>query len=1480
MAEILNTFLKSKMNQDLDSRILPNGEYREAINLMISKSEGADVGEFENVLGNNQIASLLPTSGSSVIGNYVDETQNVVYVMTTDFEDIDSNERAASSNNCGIYKIDLSSPFTVSTLVLGSYLNFNKSFSIYGINLIENFLYWTDNNNQPRKINVDLAQDNFVSITNQYYLTEEQISVAKYAPYQTAVLMERSSTTVTATNAGALVMTVASNTGIKVGDIITDHNKQVTTELIETLTIVTNIAGNVISFLPALATALPASFAIDFSRPSMTNQGERNLSNHSTQTVQLVQAGGFVIRTKTPVYGGLPRAGDYITKAAGTPITFASDVKVVSFAFSNSATAFWDITVDKDVSTLLANNDVIEIARNPDYLANWKGDPTFLEDKFVRFSYRFQYDDNEYSLMAPFSQIAFIPKQYSEFGTGQLNEEDVFAVGSIKNGFDQDMVNAYKSSIIAWFENDADNINVRIPLPYNTSSLLGFNLKIKNIDILYKESDALAVKVLDTISITPTSPVFSNISYEDDLHGFVTQSFFDYNYKSSKPFKTLPQGQTTRVYDRVPVKALAQEFVGSRVVYGNYLEKLTPPATIPYNVGFDDKSIAYDNYTQYPYHTLKQNRTYQAGFVLSDIYGRQSDVILSSNDNSTTAGGSTIFLPYNTSDTQGDILAWLGKVLTMSIERPIARTVNYATGEPGIYADGLTVDSINVSNTGQGYVLDSNIATTTSGAGTGLTVAITSISNGGAGQPPLVGAVTGIIINNPGSGYLDQETVTISGGGVIKCTVRVTVSASNPLGWYSYKIVVKQQEQEYYNVFFPGFVNGLPVIPSAQTPPTYSQDLDLYAFSTIISDNINKVPRELIDVGPTDLEYNSEELLYIRINNPDSISIAVGLQGNKVPRNVQYYPNNASQNVLNISTVRDTQLVAIPFVANKEKGDYGQTINPTIGANTITSLTGAIPWGKTGANVSFYGADQNPFILQFSTSNQSLNPIGAQVTDVLSGGAAQQGTHCMAPILTVAETKPVFSLLDIYWETSTTGLITDLNRAISNTFDGVTELTQTTFTFPETIPVSNTALFVPAGGFQAVDGSGAVITNATVPPIITISSIRRVNSVSSFFPEPDFPFELVPDGAYRWRIGTTSSAVNSQFVFKSTSLPVDLVDNYVITVKVVFDGSNSNGLQTTFFTLNANLTNVAPTIKDCDTVDTTIELNNGETLKTLEGFNTSPIVSENQVGLKWNLGAVTIFNTATPAPNIFTLNSSTGVLNVGGSQNMADLTSYTLPITLTDCDGNGLSASVCNLLVSVGAQHVPLPICAGRRNNVKAATCGQNSEWLFSSSTTTGTQAGGFPYPSGAVYPPNALYNVLLQSNAFTPGCLTGALSQGRMELIINLDGGSTTPIGNVAIIRYWIQFRALSGQGGWIDATAVADGSLDTITSGNTINSDAQAAPKTLTYNFAQPGDYRVVTDYLRGTACQAGANPAFYVDFKDASYPNDACGVLNPCA
>jgi hypothetical protein len=44
MAEVKNAFIKSKMNKDLDSRLIPNGEYRDAKNIQVSRSQGDELG--------------------------------------------------------------------------------------------------------------------------------------------------------------------------------------------------------------------------------------------------------------------------------------------------------------------------------------------------------------------------------------------------------------------------------------------------------------------------------------------------------------------------------------------------------------------------------------------------------------------------------------------------------------------------------------------------------------------------------------------------------------------------------------------------------------------------------------------------------------------------------------------------------------------------------------------------------------------------------------------------------------------------------------------------------------------------------------------------------------------------------------------------------------------------------------------------------------------------------------------------------------------------------------------------------------------------------------------------------------------------------------------------------------------------------------------------------------------------------------------
>ena len=69
MAEIKNLFVGGKMNKDLDERVVPKGEYRDAQNVLINDSEDSDVGALENIRG-NKIAhtTLTANTNTEVIG--------------------------------------------------------------------------------------------------------------------------------------------------------------------------------------------------------------------------------------------------------------------------------------------------------------------------------------------------------------------------------------------------------------------------------------------------------------------------------------------------------------------------------------------------------------------------------------------------------------------------------------------------------------------------------------------------------------------------------------------------------------------------------------------------------------------------------------------------------------------------------------------------------------------------------------------------------------------------------------------------------------------------------------------------------------------------------------------------------------------------------------------------------------------------------------------------------------------------------------------------------------------------------------------------------------------------------------------------------------------------------------------------------------------------------------------------------------------
>ena len=569
-------------------------------------------------------------------------------------------------------------------------------------------------------------------------------------------------------------------------------------------------------------------------------------------------------------------------------------------------------------------------------------------------------------------------------------------------------------------------------------------------------------------------------------------------------------------------------------MYGNYLEKQTPPSSIAYKTTFTPRDGQSSDYTtQYPYSSVKQNRTYQVGFVLADYYGRQSDVILSSFDNTNDSEGSSIYVPYRNSGdaTSAQVLSYIGTNLSLSIDEAIGTGTD--PGQPGLYNEEGQINSFTISNIGGAtYVPDTNYTTTNSGNGTGCIVRVTSTD----ANP---GKVTTVALMVGGSGYEVGDVLTITGG---TATITITaVNVANPLGWYTYKIVVKQQEQEYYNVYIPGFINGLPINNLLWNGTPYSTldgqvfpgsspietQRDKIFFSTILSDNINKIPRNLTEVGPTDEEYNSDEILFIRVNNPNTK--AQDIIGGGV-RNLQYYPGTLNQNVLNLSTVRENELAPVPFqpfnigpnigtqlpvqgpgneyvsansVALGYQGDYGSTTRfvpiPVLFSGERSGIvktipTGSIPWGDVGGAASFYAADQNPFIMKAGQVSNWGNPVGAIVCGApLFAGSNPPiqhdtnfagGARDMQPTLSIAETKPVFSVLDIFWETTMAGRLEDLNSAINTNYDGLVAITDNSGSFAESAVVDSSV----GDPFYFINGSGAQITNystITIAPTIT-----------------------------------------------------------------------------------------------------------------------------------------------------------------------------------------------------------------------------------------------------------------------------------------------------------------------------------------------------------------------------------------------------------
>lgn len=610
-----HTFTKSKMNKDLDARLLAADEYRDGSNIAVSRAEADDVGALENILGNAIVTTLNNASIflEQVIGWHISEDTGKVYIFATDYQDNTPDQLSlfcpvGTKNSILVVNTEANN---VKTIVDGRFLNFSWNSPILDTIMLENLLFFTDDRNQPRVINVTTAEAN-----PNYYFHEDHVSLAKYYPHKPIKLNSEFSATGALTTASALNTLVSFNglynfiiipagnvseamskalLGVNF-DSSTDTQGQVNIGLqgyvIGNSNEIVNFkvawvqktetgqipspfsAGYVIAIdrdLTTLLTAQTTSFsanktfyfvdenAKDVTSPWLKEDQTKlqlesvtaSYANYTSGGTSAYQAARALYRfgTRSPIISGSIGQTDvfyfekHFVKNTGTnqrgycrithPKLDPNRYYVIT-GVNTAGTTSQNIIISElsglvggSLSTVPSNSilslgDIVTVHwPNKYYNQNFIGDEAFLEDKFVRFAYRFQYDDGQYSLISPFTQNVFIPKQRGNFlkKIGRLN-----STGNNTNQYVKDEQKAGETTIVDFMENQVSQVQLSIPCEYAFNTLQD-NLKVKAIEILYKESTQQSIKIVETISV-------------DTLVENSTK-VLDYVYNSKEPIKNI-----------------------------------------------------------------------------------------------------------------------------------------------------------------------------------------------------------------------------------------------------------------------------------------------------------------------------------------------------------------------------------------------------------------------------------------------------------------------------------------------------------------------------------------------------------------------------------------------------------------------------------------------------------------------------------------------------------------------------------------------------------------------------------------------------------------------------------------------------------------------------------------------------------------------------------------------------------------------------
>jgi len=609
MPEIKNTFVGGKMNKDLDERLMPNGQYRDALNVEVSTAEGPGIGVVKNILGNKRLESIIPDKFTCV-GSIADEKNNKLYWFITTHEKDAIIEYDIAN--------DLVLPVVVDTNSSNSkaVLRFGVTPIITGINIIDNLLFWTDNLTDPKKINIDECKKGTLNIDTHTQLTFENGSFE----------------------------------GVTIENVVMTH---------------TGVNNNGLNFL--IKNALGGRYFFFNAKQigrALGYEGAPPDAQH--YFVRQYRNGLFLRRVLVKLWTATDQSGQSQNgthgRVAHTSPDFqhdgsSSDSNIVS---ASNGIGYYDTQLNPDFivgDILYGDNVSVDIEERhitvikpkpllaPSFKINhdkYKGVearfsikkntnstrniPNLFETKFPRFAYRYKFRDGEFSAFSPFTAVVFNPAYPKDINNSI--ETNVF--------YNKDNSYDIKDPSNKAMANSIHSIELTDFITYHTPE------DVIEVDILYKQENSSVIYSIATIKHNdpewhlPGNTQGYDLGYNKTIRyapdNFIANGGFTkgkFVITTENIYAALPANQLLRPFDNVPRRALAQEVTGNRVVYGNYLQN--------YNLGNHKTKMSavygqrnnINTFEAQGLPSIKSQRNYQLGVIYCDEHGRETPVFTS-----------------------------------------------------------------------------------------------------------------------------------------------------------------------------------------------------------------------------------------------------------------------------------------------------------------------------------------------------------------------------------------------------------------------------------------------------------------------------------------------------------------------------------------------------------------------------------------------------------------------------------------------------------------------------------------------------------------------------------------------------------------------------------------------------------------------------------------------------------------------------------